>query len=84
MVFFLPAKKHLQVFNPGKHYDDQRTKKADNEHAFQNSHQYPDDYETHKQTMLFEMEQVDQLGARGQGKGDGLLVQLTAKATLLF
>lgn len=60
MVFFLPAKKHLQVFNPGKHDDEGGADNADDEHAFENSHQYSDDDQTHKQTMLFETRQVDQ------------------------
>lgn len=58
VVLFLPAKKHLQVFDPAEHEDDNRTDSADHEHAFQNSHQYDDDDPIHKQTMLFESEVI--------------------------
>ncbi len=60
MVLFLPAKKHFEIFNPAEHEDDEGTNTADDEHAFENSHQHRDDLQTHKQTMLFETRQVDQ------------------------
>ena len=50
VVLFLPAKKHLQVFNPGKHDDDERTNDANHKHAFENSHhaRRADQDQTHK------------------------------------
>jgi hypothetical protein len=60
VVLFLPAKKHFQVFNAGKHYDNERTDNADEKHGFENSHQHGNDEQTHKQTMVFETGRVDQ------------------------
>lgn len=60
VVLFLPAKKHHEVFNPCKHYDNERTDNADEEHAFENSHQHGNDEPTHKVTMVFETGRVDQ------------------------
>ena len=61
VVLFLPAKKHLQVFDAGKHDDDKGTNRADDEHAFENPHQHGDNQQTHKLTMVFETGLVDQL-----------------------
>lgn len=64
MVLFLPAEKHLQVFNSGKHQDDNGTKSADDKHSFQDSYQNRDDLQNHKHTMVFETRLVDQFEDR--------------------
>jgi hypothetical protein len=60
VVLFLPAKEQLQVFNSAQHEDDKGTERADDEHPFENTHQYDDEYRTHTHTMLFETGPVDQ------------------------
>jgi len=58
VVLFLPAKKHLEIFNPTEHKDDEGTNSADDKHAFENSHNYRDDLHTHTQSMVFETRPV--------------------------
>ena len=62
MVLFLPAEKHLQVFNSGKYQDNKGTNRTENKHTLKDSYQHRDDLQTHKHTMLFETRAVDQCG----------------------
>jgi len=57
---FLLAKKCSQVFNPAKDEDDERPDRADDKHAFEQSRQNDDENVTHKQTMLFQIKEIDQ------------------------
>ena len=51
MVLFLPAKKQLEIFNPAENQDDNGTNSANYEHGFENSHQYRDDDQIHKEAI---------------------------------
>jgi hypothetical protein len=59
VVLFLPPEESLEVFNPAKHEDGNRANDADGEHAFENPYKNRDD-QTHNQTMLFEIAEVEQ------------------------
>ncbi len=59
--FFLPAEQSLEVFNPAEYENYRGPEGTDNEHAFENPYESRND-QTHKQTMLVEIGEVEQRG----------------------
>jgi hypothetical protein len=53
VVLFLPAKQSFNVFNPAEHENDHRPERADDEHAFEKSHQNRQEYITHRELCRF-------------------------------
>jgi hypothetical protein len=60
VLLFLLAEKRFQVFNPAEDEDYERPDGADDKHAFEKSRQNDDENVTHKQTMLFQIKEIDQ------------------------
>jgi hypothetical protein len=59
-LLFLLAEKSFQIFNRAEDQDDERPDGADDKHSFKESRQNDDQNVSHKQTMLFQIRQIDQ------------------------